>query len=212
MEDGLKQRLIGAIVLIALAVIFLPAILDGKKQVKTKSEAVELPDRPKFEVIAPIVKSQESKKQAIKETIAEDRKQYAGEDNPESLKMDNELLDTVPVIPKEVVAVKSEPEPVVEAKDAKPQKAIESPETSEGLTSSWTIQLASFSQSANANQLKEKLLADEFRAYTETVKGKSGTITRVFVGPEITKKRAETVKSELNKRYKLNGLIVKFVP
>lgn len=209
MEDGLKQRLIGAIVLIALAVIFLPAILDGKKQVQTKSEAVVVPDRPKFEVIAPIVKSQESEKQAIRETIAQDRQQN-GEDDIAALQRDMELLNTVEIPQQEeVVAVD---ESTTEAAETEIKQTMTPPETSEGLTPVWTIQLASFSQTANANQLKEKLLADQFRAYTETVSAKSGTITRVFVGPEMTKKRAETVKGELKKRYDLNGLIVKFVP
>ncbi len=43
-ESGFKQRLIGAAVLVALAVLFLPAILDGKKAQYYEEKII--PERP----------------------------------------------------------------------------------------------------------------------------------------------------------------------
>lgn len=50
MHDGLKQRLIGAIVLLALAVIFVPVIFD-RGQVKPVDRTSRIPDAP---VITPV--------------------------------------------------------------------------------------------------------------------------------------------------------------
>jgi len=45
MDKALKQRLTGAIILIALAIIFLPMLLDGERQQQQKSR-IELPQQP----------------------------------------------------------------------------------------------------------------------------------------------------------------------
>lgn len=45
MTTALKNRLVGTIIIVALAVIFLPDILDGKKQT-TQDLFVDLPEQP----------------------------------------------------------------------------------------------------------------------------------------------------------------------
>ena len=46
MDDRLKQRLVGAIVIISLGVIFLPAILDGGRYTAFEKIRIEIPKRP----------------------------------------------------------------------------------------------------------------------------------------------------------------------
>lgn len=46
MESTLKQRLVGAIVLVALAVIFLPMLLDGSGQSGPRDVAIDIPEQP----------------------------------------------------------------------------------------------------------------------------------------------------------------------
>ena len=48
METTLKQRLIGAAVIIALAVIFVPMILDGSGRQESVALDVEVPPEPTF--------------------------------------------------------------------------------------------------------------------------------------------------------------------
>ena len=45
MDDGLKQRLIGAIVLVSVAVIFVPILFDQDRK-KTQDILVDIPARP----------------------------------------------------------------------------------------------------------------------------------------------------------------------
>ncbi len=49
MDDRLKQRLVGAAVLVALAVIFLPMLLDGEPRPVERTVRLGLPERPAFE-------------------------------------------------------------------------------------------------------------------------------------------------------------------
>ena len=54
MDSGLKQRLIGAAVLISLAVLFLPAVLDGRK--KQQFEANFIPPQPQNKKLRQLAK------------------------------------------------------------------------------------------------------------------------------------------------------------
>ena len=51
MSSALQNRLVGTIIIVALAVIFLPDILDGKKQT-TQAVFVDLPAQPQIQQIA----------------------------------------------------------------------------------------------------------------------------------------------------------------
>ena len=46
MDIALKQRLVGATILIALAVIFLPLLLDGDNHDGQSTQPIEIPERP----------------------------------------------------------------------------------------------------------------------------------------------------------------------
>jgi len=48
MDKELKQRILGAIVLVALGVIFIPALLDGAGYRSREKHSVEIPPPPKF--------------------------------------------------------------------------------------------------------------------------------------------------------------------
>ena len=55
MDNGLKQRTIGALVLIALAVIFLPSLFDDtrKQTLDTRTQIPSMPDIQPLEIKAP---------------------------------------------------------------------------------------------------------------------------------------------------------------
>jgi DedD protein len=46
LESKLKQRLVGAVVLVALAIIFLPMLLDGSGRSGPRDVAIDIPDQP----------------------------------------------------------------------------------------------------------------------------------------------------------------------
>lgn len=91
----------------------------------------------------------------------------------------------------------------------KKEKAIASKHHA-GFVQAWTIQLASFDNKANAHRLITTLRQKGFAAYARTVATKKGTLTRIFVGPELHKSQALKLVSELEGMVHLKGIVVKY--
>ena len=54
MDNTLKQRLVGAAVLVALGVIFIPALLDGSGYRTRQARTVEIPPKPEFPPVSQV--------------------------------------------------------------------------------------------------------------------------------------------------------------
>lgn len=81
-----------------------------------------------------------------------------------------------------------------------------------GLPEAWVLQVASFQQPKNAEQLKDKLLAADMPAYVKKFKLESGVSYRVLVGPKLNRQRAEEMLKQVKQDFKLNGLIIRYKP
>ena len=91
-------------------------------------------------------------------------------------------------------------------------RPFSSPKTNTPQSSStlvrWYIQLGSFSQRKNAYLLRDKLRSQGFSASIDEAITSKGKSYRLRVGPEIDKKRAETMQANLKKQNHLNSLLV----
>lgn len=72
MDKTLQQRIVGAIVLVALGVIFIPALLDGSGYKSRHQKMVEIPPKPTFpsanqERVTPIPTPIDKRKKVIEE-------------------------------------------------------------------------------------------------------------------------------------------------
>lgn len=191
MEEGrLKQRLVGAVVLIALAVIFIPMLLSGGREMEMPVFGSNVPDRS--EEIANI------KHIDIKEM----QKSESRPVNPK----------TIPIaegLPEPKVVKKKKSESIVESivsltkEEKKPAIKDKAKETV------WAVQVGSFNNRSNALGLKEKLRKKKIHAYVERIMKNNKAVYRVRVGPEVTRKKAEALKKKLLKDLKLSGLVVK---
>jgi len=77
-----------------------------------------------------------------------------------------------------------------------------------GLPVSWSVQLASLSSRAGAENLQKTLRSQGYNAYIRT----AGGLNRVFVGPLIERAEADKLRETLNRQQKLNGFVVRFQP
>ncbi len=77
-----------------------------------------------------------------------------------------------------------------------------------GLSISWSVQLASMSNRANADNLQKTLRTQGYNAYIRTADG----VNRVFVGPLIERAEADRLRDQLDKQQKLKGIVVRFQP
>ncbi len=194
-----RRRLVGAIALILLIVVFLPMILDSEPKPLNQDIAITIP---------PIPKPQSTPQTPTPATGAAPtpvKPRVAGmpEATPAVLPGPTSVVEAKTASPKgetpkpEVKAeakpeAKLVPRPVQkhEVKPAQPSHAAASDE-------SFVVQLGAFSNAANARALQKKLQDNKFKAYTELVRNSGGDRTRVRVGPYATRDAAEKARDRL---------------
>lgn len=184
MEDKrLKQRLIGAIVLVSLGVIFIPMLLKGPDTLDTPILTSNVPPKPdrKTEVIPLKPLPPRPEQSPITSIPVEKESPRPAPEKPKAKS---------PVVKKDEGAAKEAPAP-------------QSPELS-----GWSVQVGSFSRKANALALEGRLRKAGFAAYVEAYQAKSGLRYRVRVGPELSEDKAETVAAAIKRKMGMDGFVV----
>ena len=72
----------------------------------------------------------------------------------------------------------------------------------------WFVQVGSFSQQANARDLRDRLRDAGYTAFVETSTVEGKTTHRVKVGPEMDRARSERVRDEIQSEFDLKGIVV----
>jgi len=75
----------------------------------------------------------------------------------------------------------------------------------QGLPQSWVVQVGSFASQGNADAMKQKLRQGGYPAFTQPAK--DGKAVRVFVGPKLSRERADTIKTELEQKQGLKTFV-----
>lgn len=71
----------------------------------------------------------------------------------------------------------------------------------------FAVQLAAFSKAADANALRDRMRAAGFSAFVEQVKTDKGVLSRVRVGPVVTRAEAEQLKAQLKSKTGSDGIV-----
>lgn len=215
LDSAYKQRMVGALVLVALAVIFLPMLFS--RQDEQRQVVVEAPSAPQ----APTMPQVQVEPVAVPEPQALPEEPVPSDDEV--------AAQAAPAAPvqQSVPVVKPAPAPaapVVAAKPAAPAPAPKpvapqpaapgKPDVGQsridpnGLPISWSIQLASLANRESADALQKKLRAQGYNAYIRSADGKN----RVFIGPLIERAEADRLRDLLGRQQNLNGFVVRFQP
>lgn len=212
LDKGMKQRMVGALVLVALAVIFLPMLFtreDEMRQVHVEApQAPAMPSLPevKVEPVAvpePQVIPEEPQQAPVvvdESTAPASAPSQPITPSPQAQPQVQAQPQPQPAKP-QPPAAKVEPQPA--AKPAAPSKIDVN-----GLPVSWSIQLASLSNRAGAEKLQQTLRSQGYNAYIRS----AGGMNRVYVGPLIERAEAERVRDAINRQNSLKGFVVRFQP
>jgi DedD protein len=182
MDRALKERIIGAVVLVAFAVLIVPVFLDGPSgDSEIITESVSLPGQ----------NDQTRKSQTI--VLERDRTEPVPTSSNSGGTDDKPAATAVkkqPVTATKPTAVASMPrqEPPGDIKLA----ADTSP------TGMWAVQLGSFSNQANADRLAADLRKQGYAAFLSKLETGSGALHRVRIGPQKNRDGAEAVAAKLN--------------
>lgn len=124
-------------------------------------------------------------------------------------------VDAEPQSPAEPVA--TEPEqastetmtPAVAEAPVVPSRQVT--ESSASTTRLWSVQVASFKDSAKAVALRDRLRSEGFKTYVrEKLLSDDTLFTQVFVGPVETKQGADSLKAQVKTKVQLQGLVVRY--
>lgn len=237
MDNLVKQRVIGAVVLVALAVIFVPMLLEKPEDalgpvgsnlpawpdqsVADRIEPLTLPEPPVEADPAQVVLDQPSADAAangdaaMAEAVQQSNQNAAATAVTEPDAAATTTVTPAPSTDTPVAAPESapaaEPAPAVAASPA-PVAAVEAaPEAAESkVLSGWVVQLAALSKQDNALALRERLRTLGYTAFVEEIKTANGVQYRVRVGPELERANAENLRNRLEEQVKIKGLVMKY--
>ena len=178
MDRALKERLVGAVVLVALGVWLIPLFLDGGPE-----DAAKAPSQGRA-LTLPLPNEAATPKPGVRTKTIEVSQKASNTQSKEP-----------------VVIAKATDKPVKE-KSAPPaapvrQKPVSAPPINED---GWFVQLGSFGSQDNAKRLAKEVDALGWDARVSPFVTGGKTLHRVRVGPSPTRSKAESVAKQLAQR------------
>jgi DedD protein len=224
-DSRYKRRMLGAVILIAMSVIFLPLIFDGSGTERQLRSIEPLSEEPAFdmEVLRDEPFPERGPSPAIE--FIEDRQitslPNTGVAAPDTssvvVKKKNKPAPTPPVKAARR-AVTSSPKTVAKKLSKKtPAKVQSTPRTvvqvkkaqlSKDTKGSWLIQTASFRDKINALSLRSDLKQFGFSVSVKVAESQGKTIYRVYVGPVVGEAKARKVKASVEAKLNRKTLLV----
>lgn len=205
MDKGLLQRIVGALVLLALAVIFVPMLFNREDEgQQIVVNAPEMPDAPEVPVtqVQP-VEVPEPEGEPVLENY-----EIIEEGPAASSSASAAPIADMPAPPAAPEPAPTAP-PAATASTPPPAAPVAEPRLdTANVPVSWSVQLASLSNRENADKLQQTLRSQGYNAYIRTADG----MNRVFVGPLIERAEANRLRDQLQRQQKLDGFVVRFSP
>lgn len=202
MATAFQNRLVGTIIIFALAVIFLPEILDGEKR-RSQDRFESIPERP-----------------PMKDVVASE--DFPFEEVQGAVTRQVEIVNEVPIdeAPSVNEAENSEELQTASTSGSTVSTSVNTQTTStaesimepkqETVQAGWVVQLGSFRHQKNVRELLRKLEQAGYRAFTRPIQTSSGQLTKVFVGPDLDMGKLERAVPHLKEVTGLQGRISPF--
>lgn len=182
-RSNLYHRVVGALVLIALAVIFVPMVLDFRKDYGRVITGTNIPEKPDEYQIKEVPLNPPS-------SIPPPAAEAAAEDAPSS-----EPAAKTP-------ETRGNRKPLPENTG--------SGDGGDAPVDGWVVQVGSFSDQENAAALRDKLQAEGYSAYVDRVTVEGAAVWRVGVGPVAEESRGNRLREELARKLDLHGLVRRY--
>lgn len=221
MEQRVKQRLVGAVILVALGVIFIPMLLKGPVERDRVGVPVEIPPRPQVTPVPDVPQADALYEPAPGQQLAE-RPQPVSASTADSA-TEAERSSSVPA--DESRSSASALKPAIPARSAgedeqtaaavsggnvpgSQTEASRREAAGETPTLAWAVQVGSFQDRDNAWALRQELRRAGFSTYIEQAQYEHKPLFRVRVGPVGGRGEAERLAARLHEARGIEGLVV----
>ena len=191
----IKQRFVGFVVLVAIAVIFWPIVFVAPDNADDFELPVfEMPPKPTVAV------------SERREPVLDKVDQSILPEMPERQPPIVQPVDVASPMP-DVALVDADEEPEQQA------SALERAEFDEqGLPISWELQVATFSNAERAEEISQLLRDKGHKAYVSPIILDDQRLFRVMIGPKLQKQRLIEIQPAINDYFSVESFIVRFTP
>ena len=205
MDRALKERTVGAIVLMVFIVLVVPVFLDGPEpETAVLSETVTLPgqngqprkrqtivlERDRTEPVPVGNAAAETPAPALPDAPAGS----SGDGSASAAEPVEDVPSAAPARP--AAAAAGNEAPTVPAPQPEPEESAPAA-AAQSATGMWAVQLGSFSNRANAERLASELRGKGYAAFLSQLQSAGGPLHRVRVGPQKDRDSAESMASRL---------------
>ena len=215
MNEILKQRLVGALILIALGVVFWPIIFVEPGDISA-GEGRRIPARPAVNT-EPIAAPE--KKNLRQSPELESRKEALRRE----IELEKVALNTSG-------SAEAKPAPAAAAKNGsnsataradlgaeqtqrtRTEAPVKPRIDSEGVPIAWILQVASVSKPEKAEELRVQLLEMGHKAYVKKIHRSGKVLLRVYVGPKFERARLDRIKAGIDAEFGVQSMIVRYLP
>lgn len=207
MKDLIKQRLVGALILLALGVVFWP-IIFAPPATKAPVSRIPIPDEPVIDtrpLPQPTADNLRQPQAVVASSDDEPASPPPRRREPQSAAKDQSEASTPAVAQK----VRKGTDNQRKTRDKPPTK----PKLDgQGLPVAWMLQVVSVSSQEKAKALRSEILEMELRAYIKTVKVNGKSLYRVYIGPKYEQAALEQIKPRIDARFGVNSMIKRYIP
>lgn len=191
----IKQRFVGFVVLVAIAVIFWPIVFVTPENADDFELSVfEMPPKPAVAV------------SERREPVLDKVDQSILPEMPERQPPIVQPVDIALPMP-DVALVDADEEPEQQA------SALERAEfDDQGLPVSWELQIATFSNAERAEEISQLLRDKGHKAYVSPIILDDQRLFRVMIGPKLQKQRLIEIQPAINDYFSVESFIVRFTP
>jgi len=192
MERALKERIIGAAVLVVFVVLVVPIFLDGPPESgEIVSERVLLPGQEGQDIKTVVLDRERS------EPVPSANNVTSTDDAKETVVEEPEISLPIPIPVPAAAEEKRVPAQIEQPSLREPAPATSGPAASS--TGMWAVQLGSFSNKENAERLAADLRKQGYAAFLSQLNTGQGALHRVRIGPQKDRESAEAMAARLLK-------------
>jgi DedD protein len=193
---GLKQRLVGALVLICAGVVLWSLLFTGPK-VREIDRQSQIPTPPE-KVVVNVPDPQPRNGEAVNTDL----------NSEPTVAIPTPAAAATAAVNVNPAASKNPPV-AVEPTPALPEQATVR-QDARGIPIAWVVVVGSFADQTKANGIVTDLKKRGFKAYADVLKREGRTLYRVSVGPKLEKSQAEKIKQDIDALMKVNASVLKF--
>ena len=209
MDRALKERIVGAVVLVVIAVLVVPVFLDGPApDTEMISESVTLPGQDggddRRTVVLQLDRDQPlpasgspPEARPVSTNSPSDTRESPPATAGENRDAPPNAVAAAPAEQEREPVSEPDPEPPAGEQDAPPPAAAAGNAGTDSATGMWAVQIGSFSNKENANRLAAGLREKGYAAFLSQVRTGEGELHRVRIGPQKDRDSAEAVAAKL---------------